>query len=430
MCGGEQTLKREITSAANEFGTKCPQLSRVRPCNQVKCPVDCKQSKWSSFSKCTKQCGGGVQGRGRTILTQPKNGGKPCNTVQEVRLCNAGSCDRNCRLRKWSKWSPCSVACGGGFQERLRRVTIPIRGKGRCPGKKSKIRFGLRKCNSHPCAGDEICIAKQDLVIAVDGSGSISEKGFDVIKGFVSRLVDRYKGEYFGSTEMQIGVVHFGNGEIMDDGSIAMAKEVVPLTSNIAQVKKAVEGMAFLKGFTNMAQAFTVAEKQFLLLSRKMAQSAVLTITDGKPSFLFQTYEKVKQLKDKHVKLFFAPITKFKGDEMKLMKKWASSPWPTHIVHIPGLQPLAADEGIFVHKVLVKFCPEAISPSAMAAEEEAVGYLLVRENGFCGNRFRWLGRRNRNVDDCAEKARRVNMPGFVVGVRWARGYCWASNMAA
>merc|ERR1719364_307 len=328
MCGGEQTLKREITSAANEFGTKCPQLSRVRPCNQVKCPVDCKQSKWSS----------------------------------------------------------CSVACGGGFQERLRRVTIPIRGKGRCPGKKSKIRLGLRKCNSHPCAGDEICIAKQDLVIAVDGSGSISEKGFDVVKGFVSRLVDRYKGEYFGSSDMQIGVVHFGNGEVMDDGSIAMAKEVVPLTSNIAQVKKAVENMAFLKGFTNMAQAFTVAEKQFLLRGRKMAQSAVLTITDGKPTFLFQTYEKVLQLKDKHVQLYFAPITEFKGKEVALMKRWASTPWETNLERISGLELLKADEDVFIQKVLVKFCPHAMSPSAVEEEEAVAGYMLIRENGRCGPR--------------------------------------------
>merc|ERR1719263_439716 len=157
----------------------------------------------------------------------------------------------------------------------------------------------------------------------------------------------------------------------------------------MADVKTAIEGLAYKMGFTNMAQAFTVAEKLFLLNGRKQSQSAVMTITDGKPSFLFQTFEKVKQLKDKHVKLFFAPITSFAGDEMKLMKKWASSPWPTHLVHIPGIQPLQADEGIFVHRVLVKFCPEAISPSAMIAEEQAQGYLLVRQNGYCGNRFRW-----------------------------------------
>jgi len=410
-----------------------------RKCNQVKCPVDCRMSRWSSFSKCSRDCEGGVQGRTRSILTQPKNGGLSCNTAQESRACNTGSCDRNCRLKKWSKWSPCSVACGGGFQERWRRVLIPIRGNGRCPKPQSRYRYRIKKCNTMDCNGDEICVAKQDLVMAIDASGSLREAGFKVVRGFAAKLIDNYKGEYFGYEDMRIGVVRFGNGKIEADGTVSNAILVKELTNKMAEVKTAIEGMKYTPedkgadkknvGFTNMAQAFTLAEKLFLLNGRKQSQSAVMTITDGKPSFLFQTFEKVKQLKDKHVKLFFAPITSFKGDEMKLMKKWASSPWPTHLVHIPGIQPLQADEGIFVHRVLVKFCPEAISPSAMIAEEQAQGYLLVRQNGFCGNRFRWLGRHNRDVDQCAEKARQVGMPGFVVGIRWARGYCWASNMA-
>merc|ERR1719440_239500 len=121
---------------------------------------------------------------------------------------------------------------------------------------------------------------------------------------------------------MKIGVVQFGNGEIMEDGSIASAKDIISLTSDIAKVKAAIEGIEYMKGFTNMAQAFTAAGKMFLLGGRRKAQSAVMTITDGKPSFIFQTHEKVMQLKDKHTKLFFVPITEFVGEELTLMKKW------------------------------------------------------------------------------------------------------------
>merc|ERR1719310_1384220 len=427
MCGGEQTLKREITSAANEFGTKCPQLSRVRPCNQVKCPVDCKQSKWSSFSKCTKQCGGGVQGRSRTILTQPKNGGKPCNTVQEVRLCNAGSCDRNCRLRKWSKWSPCSVACGGGFSERWRRVTIPIRGNGRCPKRKSKIRYGIRKCNTHECSGDEVCIAKQDLVLAIDGSGSLRETGWKILKDFAAGLMDKYKGEYYGYEDMRIGVAQFGNGEILDDGTVSEALLIQPLSNDIAKVKKAVEGLEYKKGFTNMAQAFDLAEKMFLLGGRKKAMSAVLTLTDGKPSFLFQTYEKVLQLKDKHVKLFFSPVTEFAGEELRLMKKWASSPWETNLVHVPGLAPLKADSALFAQKMVVKFCPEAMSPSSMMVEEQEMGYMLIAENNHCGERGQELGKA-KGAADCAALAQGAGVKAFSLGTHYARGRCWAESL--
>merc|ERR1719337_736929 len=161
---------------------------------------------------------------------------------------------------------------------------------------------------------------------------------------------------------MRIGVVQFGNGEVLDDGTIAEAKQIMELTSDIAKVKGALEGMEFLKGFTNMAQAFSLAEKVILLGGRRKAQSAVMTLTDGKPSFLFQTHEKVMQLKDKHVKLFFVPITEFQGNEYKLMQKWASQPWETNLVHVPGLEVLEADPEVYTQKLVVKFCPNAIRP--------------------------------------------------------------------
>merc|ERR1719353_1189625 len=126
---------------------------------------------------------------------------------------------------------------------------------------------------------------------------------------------------YYGEDDMSIAVVQFGNGDILDDGSVSKAKPIIPLTGDIGKVKQAIEGLEYMKGFTNMAQAFTEAEKMFLLGGRRDAQSAVMTITDGKPSFMFQTHEKVMQLKDKHIKLFFAPVIEFPGEDLELMKK-------------------------------------------------------------------------------------------------------------
>merc|ERR1719174_1201422 len=186
---------------------------------------------------------------------------------------------------------------------------------------------------------------------------------------------------YYGFEDMKIGIIQFGNGEIREDGTISDAKEILPLTGDMSEVKAAIEGLEWLKGFTNMAQAFGKAEGMLIRGGRKIAQSAVLTLTDGKPSFLFQTHQKIMLLKDKHVKLFFAPVTDFEGDELSLMREWASQPWQTHLVHVPGLEPLKADEEIFAQRMLVQFCPEAISPSSMLVEEVEIGYMLIRENG-------------------------------------------------
>merc|ERR1719443_2662539 len=268
-CGGWQTLTRTILVQANQYGVVCPELelARKRKCNQVKCPVDCMMSKWSGWSKCSKECEGGTKGRTRSIITKPKNGGMSCNTAQESRACNTGSCDRNCKLKKWSKWSPCSVACGGGFTERWRRVIIPIRGNGMCPKRSSNKRHGIRKCNTHECNGDEVCIAKQDLVLAIDGSGSLRQDGFKILKDFAAGLIDKYKGHYYGYEDMRIGVAQFGNGEILDDGTVSDALLIQPLENDMEKVKIALEGLEYKKGFTNMAQAFTLAEKMFLLNS-------------------------------------------------------------------------------------------------------------------------------------------------------------------
>jgi hypothetical protein len=361
---------------------------------------------------------------------QPKNGGQSCNTVQEARPCigNPRRCDANCKLKKWSKWSPCSVACSGGYSEKWRRVTVPAHGKGKCPKADSKYRYRKRTCNTHDCTGDEICVAKQDLVLAIDASGSLQEDGFKIIQGFAVKLMEKYKGEYFGYEEMQVGIVQFGNGEILPDGSIAKALDILPLTSDMAKVTAALEGLEFKKGFTNMAQAFTEAEKVLLLGGRRRAQSAVLTLTDGKPSFKFMTHEKVMQIKDKHIKLFFASVTDFEGDELTLMKEWASQPWETHLVHVPGLEPLKADEEVFAQRMLVQFCPEAISPSSMFMEEVEIGYMLIRENGHCGTRGAKLSSDVSGAADCAALAAGAGVSAFSLGIKWARGRCFAEGL--
>jgi len=431
-CGGMQTMTRNIITWP-EFGLKCPPMEKTIPCGQVKCPVDCEMSEWSGWSKCTRECEGGVKGRTRNIITQPEHGGLSCNTVNDEIECNTGTCDRDCSLKRWSKWTPCSTACDGGTQEKYRRVTRPIRGKGKCPKETSRKRLRMRACNTHACNGDEICIARQDLIMSIDGSGSVRKEGFDTLKEFAATLAQKYQGQYHGYEDMRIGVVQFGNGEVVDPNTnterIADALEILPLTNDMAEVKKKIEALTFQKGFTNMAQAFGKAEKMFMLRGRRDAMSAVMTLTDGKPSFLFQTHEKVQQLKDKHVQLFFAPVVEFKGDEFKLMKKWASQPWQTNLVRIPGLDALAADGPVFAQKLLVKFCPNAISPSATSVEEKTLGFMLVREEGICGAKGRWLTKRlNGGAADCAALAEGAGFTSFALGIRWARGRCRAMNL--
>merc|ERR1719333_666012 len=97
------------------------------------------------------------------------------------------------------------------------------------------------------------------------------------------------------------------------------------LDDDMEKVGKAIEGLQWEKGFTNMAQAFTAAEKIMMNSGRKRVQSTIMVITDGKPSFKFQTYQEAMKQRNKGVKLIMVPINAFPSkDDRAFTRKLAS----------------------------------------------------------------------------------------------------------
>jgi len=433
-CGGLKQLTRQIIISPNSFGMACPPLyfERVNgsvgmKCNQFHCPIHCSMSEWSGWSGCSKECGGGTQGKTRSILVKPKNGGTECDATLEEQPCNTGSCDRDCTLMPWTAWEPCSMACGGGIQERVRKVDIPIRANGKCPGPKHPDRFQMQECNTQDCVGDEICIARQDLVIALDGSGSVKQEGFDIIQKFALNLTSKYQSEYYGVEDMRIGLVLFGNGEYFDNGTVAPALEVVEITSDLESVSTAIAGLQWQRGFTNMMQALQAADNMFAD-GREDAQSAVLVISDGKYTNAYRTTMKATALKDKGVQVFMAPIAESSTKNLKVLRGWASDPWETNYERIPGLTALINNEPEFAQKLLVKFCPRAFSPSQQLTEDTQSGFLKIHEEGYpsdsCGE-WKWMGNTD-SAEACMERVKDAGILAFAFesGGRWD-GTCYS-----
>jgi len=389
-CGGTQDLVRELLVSPSPVGMPCPPLSRAKRCNQHRCPVACSMSQWSGYSGCSKECGGGTQGRTRAILVKPRNGGNECDTTMEERSCNTGSCDRDCTLFEWTAWEPCSMACGGGLQKRERHVDLPIRANGKCPGPQHADRLQMQACNTQKCVGDEICIARQDLVIAVDGSGSVKKKGFDILKSFARNLTSRYRAVYYGQEDMRVGLILYGNGVLFKEGYVSEAIQAHRLSTDLASVTQAIDRMQWQRGFTNMMQAFKLADKMFEAEGRSDAQSAILMLSDGKYTNAFRTSQKVQNLKDKGIQIFMAPVSTYAGQSLEQIRDWASSPWESNYVRIPGIEALENNEDVFAQQLLVKFCPRAFSPSLEAASDAEVGFLKIHDEGYpteeCGSK--------------------------------------------
>jgi len=401
-CGGWENLVRELLISPSPSGMPCPPLSMTKKCNQFRCPVSCSMSEWSGFSGCSKECGGGTQGRTRAILVKPRNGGNECDTTLEERSCNTGACDRDCTLFEWTAWGSCSMACGGGLQRRERHVDLPIRANGKCPGPQHADRLQMQECNTQNCVGDEVCIARQDLVIALDGSGSVTKKGFEILRKFTTNLTSRYRAEYYGQEEMRVGLILFGNGVLLKEGYVTEAIQAHRLSSDIPAVMQAIDGLQWQRGFTNMMQAFKLADKMFEAEGRSEAQSAILMLSDGKYTNSFRTSQKVQDLKDKGIQIFMAPVAAFASQSLEQIRNWASSPWETNYERIPGVEALENNEDVFAQQLLVKFCPRAFSPSFEAANDAQVGFLKIHDGGYpteeCGKKG-YLGHKE-TLEEC------------------------------
>merc|ERR1719456_984082 len=130
---GEQKLTRQVMSHPNG-GAKCLPLAAMKKCNLFPCPVDCRLATWSGWSKCSAECGGGVMQRVREVKRAMKYGGKPCGETSETKACNGQSCEKDCELSEWTKWSWCSKDCDGGTRKRQKFVKTPPEGAGKCAG--------------------------------------------------------------------------------------------------------------------------------------------------------------------------------------------------------------------------------------------------------------------------------------------------------
>jgi len=139
------------------------------------------------------------------------------------------------------------------------------------------------------------------------------------------------------------------------------------------------------KGFTNLAQVFPEADKMFMS-GRKKSFSQLIIFSDGKPSFKFSTMNEAKKLKDKNVNVFFININAGpkKEDVDFIKKEVVSQPWNVNYLQIPGVGKLSRELLKWARLAVVQTCPKALSPTKMAATEEAQGFKLVKEGMQCG----------------------------------------------
>jgi len=370
--GGEQNLTRGIASAANG-GAKCLPTRQLKSCNNEACPVDCVQEPWSGWSKCSADCGGGVEQRVRRTVTPSKYGGATCGDTKQEVECNTQACDVDCELSAWTAWSSCSKDCGGGTRKRSRYVVKAATGAGKCANRWSADRLEYTECAKNRCIATVnhttlACLnTKIDTILLIDGSGSVGQKGWDAEIALSKKFVEAFQGpESAGDAQMSV-IVYSGprtwstykkcfarNTAKEARAKACNVKTVTHFTNDLADVQKKIAALKWPKGGTLTSKALKTAQSE-LMLARAGLTPNVVVLTDGKPMSPRWTGLASKSIRKK-ARLLWVPITN--NAPLKDIKKWATRKWEENVFSVKSFKDLSAHRDAFVTHMIASMCPK------------------------------------------------------------------------
>merc|ERR1719243_196040 len=373
--GGERTNTREIISPARAGGAGCGVLLEKESCNMQPCPIDCVVGEWSEYGMCSAPCGGGIQTRIRQPLTDAEHGGEPCGDLSEALECNVFACDRPCELDpEWSEWTECSKECDSGITFHSKGVMVPAGPQGSCPEWWEPERMQEAYCNTMDCPQDLVCTAQMDMLVLIDGSGSVNwyGPGFEQERSFTKKLFELMS---FGAEGAKAGVILFS----------WEAELVSPMTTDQRALLDAVDGMVWPHWSTDTAAALTMAQTELTNSGRpdvSKENTIVFLLTDGNANSMWSTKKAATELKE--VATLYVVIIG-NNVNMNQAKKWPSYPWEEHLIKVEEFDLLEAQ----IETILADACKDLGCRETMTGNgQDYLGCQYQTNSGYmCQN---WL----------------------------------------
>jgi hypothetical protein len=362
--GGEQKLTRSVLTHPNG-GAKCLPLASMRSCNNEPCPVDCVQAQWSGWSKCSADCGGGVQQRVRDVKVAMRYNGKPCGKQKQSKACNIAACEKDCELSDWTKWSTCSKDCDGGTLKRTKFVQHPAEGSGKCAGVWDPARLQYKPCNQKRCKVPEgealACNRTLDVILMIDMCPKTGKDGWDAQMKAATTFVDAFNPEkanmavitYCGPrTWSGVSKCTGKSTEKIDTETVCKIKILSHFTDDLKKIKQLLAGLDMIKGMKLLALAILAAKSE-LALGRKEATSIVVGFIDGPPLSQRKTELAAKVLR-KSARLTLVPTSQF--SPLKPLKTYVTRRWQENLVVVKDSEELASP--VTITHVIANVCPE------------------------------------------------------------------------
>jgi len=215
------------------------------------------------------------------------------------------------------------------------------------------------------------CNETRDIILLLDGSGSLGESGWKAEIKAAQLFVDAFSGT---GAHAQMGVILYSgprtwsgvskcsakNDEAVDLENTCKIKTVTHFTEDMAKVKELIGGLIWPQGSTLTSLALQRAKAE-LALGRKEAKSIVVVITDGRPLSYRATGLAAKNVR-KTSRLIWVPVTSYAP--LKKIKKWATRRWQENVVEVKSFEALETPDPM--NHVVANICSSEMSSTEMS----------------------------------------------------------------
>jgi hypothetical protein len=256
--------------------------------------------------------------------------------------------------------------------KRSKHITDAVQGQGKCPDRWNIKRLEYKSCNNFGCwVADPLkpmpCNNSIDVVLLLDGSGSLGKKGWKAEIKMAEMFVDSFgMGVPQGApSPANMAVILFSgprtwsgvrkcignNKDKVDMEAVCKIKTVEHFTRDMKDAHDKISALTWPQGSTLTSLALMTAKAE-LTYGRKDSQSVVIVITDGRPLSYRATGIASKQVR-KSARLVWVPVTAYAP--LKNIKAWATRRWKENVIQVKTFEQLA--DSSVVTQIMADICP-------------------------------------------------------------------------
>jgi hypothetical protein len=249
----------------------------------------------------------------------------------------------------------------------MKFITHEAEGAGKCADEWSIKRLQYKQCNMRRCEVESPgaplgCNRTLDVILLLDGSGSLGKKGWEAEMMAAKFFINAFK---VGDGKVNMAVILFsgprtwsgvykctGKSQATQKLSDCGIQTVTHFTTDLNKVGQLVTGLTWPMGSTLTSLALMTAEAE-MTLGRSDVHSLVVVITDGRPLSYRKTTLASRSIRKK-ARLLWVPVTRFAP--LKYIKEWATRRWQENVVKVDDFEALQTPE--VVTHIVADICPK------------------------------------------------------------------------